>query len=288
MKKTFIIIITIILLGCSKDWQYLGQYPPGERPEVFAEGIISGLGRVHSFPAISKDGKQILWMTLPPKIMEVHYEKGKWSEPSPYEPLKDIVALRPNFGPCGDLLFSSAQIPDGKGSLDIWRLNDKGEILNLGDPINTKYLETCHSFTNTGDMYYTSYVQDKKWDRGIMVSKFKDGEYQTPQPLREHINTPDMNTIDYLSFVSADGSFLLFSSNRHDTSKESCHIYVSFLDDAGNWGDPLDLSEFLYFHEDSRDPALSPDGKYLFFSSGENIYWVSTTVIDKIRSLVKN
>jgi len=178
MKKSLIIILTIItLISCSKDWRYLGQNPPGETPEIFAPNIISGISRIHTYPAISPDGKQILWMKLPPKIMEVHYEKGEWSNPAPYEPLKNIIALRPGFDPGGNLLFSSAQIPDGKGRQDIWKLNKKGVFINFGDPINTPYLENCQSFTKTGDIYYSSYVQGKRWNRGIVVSKYINGEY---------------------------------------------------------------------------------------------------------------
>ena len=134
-------------------------------------------------------------------------------------------------------------------------------------------------------MYFTSYVQDKRWDRGLVVSEFKEGRYQPPYPLSQNINATGEHYIDYLSYISADGSYWLFSSNREDPEKESCRIYVSFKDDSGQWDDPLNLSHFLNFDQDSRDPAISPDGKYLFFSSGENIYWVRSTVIDKIKKL---
>jgi WD40-like Beta Propeller Repeat len=285
IKNTSIIILTFLMfLGCSSsDWQYLGQERPGEMPEIFAPGIISGISRLHTYPAISPDGKQILWMTLPPKIMEVHYENGEWSNPAPYEPLKDIMALRPEFDQRGNLLFSSAQIPDGKGGQDIWQLNEKGEFINFGGPINTPNLENCPSFTKTGDIYYSSYVQGKRWDRGILMSKFIKGKYSDPTPLPETINIPNKEAIDYLSYVSPDGSYILFSSNRHDTSKESCSIYVSYKDKNDSWGPAKNLSHFLGHFEDTRDPAISSDGKYLFFSSGKNIMWVKTSVIYKCK-----
>ena len=99
MKQLVIIILTLLFLhGCSSsDWQYLGQKPPGETPEVFAPDIISGISRIHTYPAISPDGKQILWMILPPKTMEVYYEKGEWSEPHIYKPFSDRIYIRPGF-----------------------------------------------------------------------------------------------------------------------------------------------------------------------------------------------
>lgn len=279
----FLFIILIIVTSCSRNWQYLEQVPPGERPEVFAPGIISGIERIHSFPAISQNGKQILWMTLPPKIWEVHYSNGEWSKPAELAPLAGQVCLRPGFHPDGSLLFSSASIPGGYGSLDIWYLDDDNIPRNLGAPVNTENIETAHSFTEKGDIYYTSYVQGKKWDRGIVYAKWKNGTFADPQPLPDPINTPDINTIDYLSFIAPDGSFILFCSNRYDTSKETCRLYVSFKNKNGIWSDAVDLNSIMGYTLDSRDPALSPDGKYLFFSSGRNIMWVSSDIIKKAK-----
>ena len=274
----------LILVSCSRNWQYLEQEPPGDKPEIFAEGIISGQGRIHSYPAISKDGKQILWMILPPKIMEVHVEKGKWTDPAEYEPLSSYACLRPGFHPDGTLYFSSAQPPGGFGSLDLWYLDEANIPRNVGPPVNTRTLQTGQSFTTSGDMYYTSHVQGKKWERGIVWATWKNGQFVNAQPLPETINTPDINTIDYLPYISPDGSFILFASNRHDTSKETCRLYVSFKDERGIWSEAVDLNRKMMYFKDSRDPALSPDGKYLFFSSGENIMWVRSSIISKVKN----
>ena len=118
------------------------------------------------------------------------------------------------------------------------------------------------------------------------MSKFINGKYSDPAPLPETINAPGKYAIDYLSYVSPDGSYILFSSNRHDTSKESCGIYVSFKSKNGTWGPAKNLSRFLGHHEDTRDPKISADGKYLFFSSGNNIMWVKTSVVKKCKRSV--
>ncbi|MCF7832757.1 MAG: hypothetical protein K9N05_04170 [Candidatus Marinimicrobia bacterium] len=289
MKQLIIACLTFfLLLGCSSsDWQYLDQEPPGETPEIFAPGIISGKGRLHTYPAISPDGKQILWMILPPRTMEVYYQNDKWSEPHIFKPFSDRIYIRPGFDLKGNLYISSAQIPGGYGGLDIWLMNKTDDTIftpiNLGEPLNSDNIETGQSFSRNGDMYFTSYVPEKRWNRGIVVSKFINGKYTEPVPLPETINTPDENTIDYLSYISPDGSYILFSSNRHDTSKESCSIYVCFKNRNKLWSKAINLSNYLGLNEDNRDPALTTDGKYLFFSSGENIMWVKTSVIRKCK-----
>lgn len=288
MKKLPIIVLLILtFIGCSNDWNYLGQKPPGETPEIFAPGIISGISRLHTYPAISPDGKQILWMVLPPRTMEVYYKNGAWSEPHIFKPFSDRRYIRPGFDLNGTLYISSAQIPSGYGNLDIWAMKNTTDsitdLINFGAPVNTDKIETGQSFTRNGDIFYTSYVPGKRWDRGIAMSKYMNGTYSDPIILPETINTPGSDAIDYLSYVSPDGSYLLFSSNRHDTSKESCSIYVSFKGRNGTWGPAKNLSHFLGHYEDTRDPAITADGKYLFFSSGENIMWVSSTVVTKCK-----
>ncbi len=53
---------------------------------------------------------------------------------------------------------------------------------------------------------------------------------------------------------------------------ELCHIYISHKKDDGEWSKPVDLSLKMNFNDSSKFPYVSPDGKFLFFSSGENIY----------------
>ncbi len=50
----------------------------------------------------------------------------------------------------------------------------------------------------------------------------------------------------------------------------------------------IDLSLEMNFEKNScKFPYVSPDSKYMFFSSGENIYWVSAKIIDKLKKRKK-
>jgi len=283
--------LMLLLTQCSEtssEWKYFGQERPGQEPEVFAPGIISGKGRIHCFPAISPDGKEIYWMTLPPRIYVSKFIGGRWTVAEPAEAFREIPCLRPSFSSDGKRIYFSSNLDGGYGSLDIWYIEriDSGfsAPVNIGAPLNSPTFEAQQTLTRKGNIYFTGTVPGKRWNRGILRSEFVNGSYTKPEPLPEPINLYDSNSVDYTPFISGDESFLLFSSNRLDPVKESCRIYVSFREEGQKWTDPVDLSQEMGFYEDSRDPCLSPDGKFLFFSNGENIFWVDASVIGRIRN----
>lgn len=269
------------------SWEYFGQNSPGINPEIFAPGIISGKGRMHCFPTISSNNKEIYWMTLPPKIQFSKYEDKIWSNPE--EPLfsKNILCLRPFISYDNQKIYFASNLPNGYGNLDIWFIekSDSGfsKPKNIGLPVNTNKYEAQQTFTNNGTIYYTGYVENKKWNRGIMRSKYINGEYQKPEILGNTINIPDTNAIDYTPFIAKDESYLLFCSNRQNLTDEKCQIYICFRDSKDNWSNPVNISQAIGFDFNSKDPSISPDGKYLFFSSGENIYWLSTKIINNLK-----
>ncbi len=48
----------------------MGQRPPGEKPELFARGMVSSVWGLHSAVAISPDGNAAMWapmITIPGK-----------------------------------------------------------------------------------------------------------------------------------------------------------------------------------------------------------------------------
>ena len=125
-------------------------------------------------------------------------------------------------------------------------------------------------------MYFLDkYLSNKKY-----FSSYKNGEYNKPTLLPEPINIMNPLILDYTPYIAPDESYLLFCSNRQNPEKELCHIYISYKNKDGEWAEPVNLSVKMDFTTDSsKFPYVSPDGKYLFFSSGENIYWVDANII---------
>jgi hypothetical protein len=64
---------------------------------------------------------------------------------------------------------------------------------------------------------------------------------------------------------------------------------VSFRQPDGSWTVTIGLGEPINTKEMERFPAVSPDGKYLFFTRDtpahdEDVYWVSAGIIGKLKA----
>jgi Tol biopolymer transport system component len=76
--------------------------------------------------------------------------------------------------------------------------------------------------------------------------------------------------------IAPDGSYLLFDVDSGN------YLYVSFRDDNGNWGEPIDLTDHG-FDPLAGGAYISPDGKFLFFSLQQDIWWVDIGAIEALR-----
>lgn len=263
--------------------EYLGLDFPGTVTKIFAPDFISGKGRLHCFPAFSPDKKEMYWMTIPPKIMTMREVDGKWTDPELASFSNSGNNLSPFVAHDNTIYFSSNR-EGGEGGLDIWyttKTDSNYTIpINIGDKINTGNSESTPTVSKNKTMFYAGSVEGKLYNRGIYYSNYENGEYQEPVLLPEHINIMDTSNLDYTPFIAPDESYLLFCSNRQNPEKELCHIYISFKSENGEWSIPIDLSLKMNFKTSSKFPYVTPDGKFLFFSSGKNIYWVDAKILD--------
>jgi len=91
-------------------------------------------------------------------------------------------------------------------------------------------------------------------------------------------------------FIAPDESYLLFSSYRLNNQQD---IFISFRLSDGTWTEAYNLGETINLDRGERFPAVSPDGKYLFFTrwvspDNEDVMWVSANIIDDIKKEVFN
>ncbi|MBN2227544.1 MAG: PD40 domain-containing protein [candidate division Zixibacteria bacterium] len=261
---------------------YFGQKPPGVMPELFAPGIISDAGyRLHGMPTFTPDGREVVWTVVPPQFMYMRLTDSGWTKAEPL-PIEGRGGQGACFSPDGSRLYYQAAYPDGYGSADIWYIErtDSGwsAPVNMGSPPNSEVLESQPSLTVTGDVYFTGWRDSVGMNRGIYCSEFVDGKYTAPYLLDATINTA---AIEYTPFISPDGKSLLFASSRPTDVESDLKLYVSYRDDDGSWGEPINVNEKMHWEKSARFPSLSPDGKYLFFYSDGAIYWVSAEVLGR-------
>jgi ankyrin repeat protein len=277
------------------EGDYLGQKPPGDKPELFAPGIVSSIWGLHSTAVFSPDGSEVYWapmVTYPGEVysrgglLMMQRIKGRWTAP----------AWAPFSGPEGEddvpffsadgarLYFISRRPLPGEprmGSERIWYTDRTGsgwsEPRPLDPNVNSVDKHWEFSLDRAGNIYFAGGPPDSRGMSDIYVARFAAGAYQKPVNLGDPINSPG---IEDTPFVAPDGSYLLFS--------KQFDLFVSFRGADGAWGTPINLGPEINSPSIELCPVVTADGKYLFFLSqrdGEShAYWVSARVVDQLRA----
>ena len=334
---SLILLVVLTLSSCSEQQTtytehnviqqakgpYLGQTPPGEKAELFAPGLISTNLHDDGGPAFSPDGNEVFWRISEKPVAIIGYMKqvnGIWTEPE-LASFSGRWGTGPvKFSADGKSIYFSSSRPElpeeTESNHNIWYVEKSdsgwGEPKIMTSPVNSKSEEIFGGISADGSIYFTAAKQfgnnpdNYKVYRCLKVA----GEYQEPEMLPETINSPGVLTI--LVALAADESYVILSIQGREDSFGGQDLYVSFRDESDNWSYPVNLGPGVNSSSSDWLASLSPDGKYLFFTSfrfqtedlsnitrswdewikrynsanngsGGDIFWVSTSVIEKLR-----
>jgi len=109
----------------------------------------------------------------------------------------------------------------------------------------------------------------------IYVSKSNDEGWTKPVALNSNINGP--MSWETSAFLTDDGKHLYFSSNR-EGGFGNLDIYVSEMDQTGDWGKANNLGPVINTTGREDSPALDPDGTTLYFSSDGHLSMGGTDI----------
>ena len=272
----------------SQSDTYLNQKPPSELPEVFAPGIISK-DNVYEFGSVfNKDATEFYYGVNNRGKEEIRYTKlqnGKWTTSKTIMVHDKHGYNDPFLSPDENrLYFISQSALDGIGEpkdYDIWyaeRTNSGwSEPINTGKHINTQADEYYISFTNEGTMYFSSSREGNNFD--IYASKMIDGKFQKPEKLPKEINTPSYEAD---VFIAPDESYIIFCANRKEGLGRG-DLYISFKDEKGDWTPSVNMGPIINTKGHELCPFVSKDGKYFFYTSNQDIYWVSTQIFKSLK-----
>ena len=263
---------------------YLGETPPGTEPKVFAPTLVSSACSEHSVPAFSPDGREAVWTRMiqgsrEARILYTREEATGWTEPVIASFITGGDAFYPFFSSDGQELYYVS--PDWFGrSLKRSRRDGNGwsRPRKVGSPMKDKQLMWSASMSEAGNVYFVL-IDDQGTER-IYGARRTDRGYGSEEMLGEEVNYPGYSAST--PFISPDGSYLLFSSSRPGGAG-SWDLFISFLTGDGSWSDACNLGPTINTAAIEHSPGVTPDGAYLFFLRGSDVYWVNADVIDQAR-----
>ena len=313
MKSTFFILIGTLLLlivGCTNrddlmdlKGPYFGLTPPGRKAELFSpEGLFvegqrqgcSGFlheGTVFVFTSQKPGGD---WRLRPTYVSEL--KRGRWTQPQ-IAPFSKYGPYNFTVGPDDETLyFTTMKSPDKTTSMwmerpNIWAvkllINGWAEPIMFGRSINTeKYSENYPAVTREGTIYYMSRREEGFGRTDVWRSRNIDGYYADAENVGAPVNT-EKSDID--PFVAPDESYLIVCQDQDD-SIGRYDLYIYFRKSDNTWLGPVNMGPDVNSPESEARPYVTPDGKYLFFTSGRpnpqgtgNIYWVDAKIIEELK-----
>jgi len=144
-------------------------------------------------------------------------------------------------------------------------------------------IEYYISFTKEGTMYFSSNINASAANNGsdfdIYYSKSINGEFQKAVQLGESINT---TSYEADVFIDPSESYIIFCADRPGGLGRG-DLYVSFKNADGTWTKSKNMGQLINSKNHELCPFVSKDGKYFFYTSNKDIYWVNTQIIEDLR-----
>ena len=300
---------------------YFGQKPPGMTAEIFAPGIVS-TEHGEFCSVFSPDGNEFYWSLSGapyPAIVVMRQNNGRWSKPEIVPFSGKCLDYDMAFTPDGKQLFFCSRRPlDGNGPptdhTDFWFVERQGagwsEPRHLDGPVNSKAQEYYPIFAQNGTLYLSSTRPGGHGGGDIYRTRFENGAFLEPKNLGVPINTENGEGD---LFIAADESYIIVTCYGRSDAIGSGDLYISFRRENGSWSSMKNMGPSINSAANEHCPMLSPDGKYLFFSSGrsrysnyskeaitynekvemmnawgngrnEDIYWIDARIIDILKS----
>jgi D-alanyl-D-alanine carboxypeptidase len=280
------------------------EYPVAEksdRPQIFAPGVVSTeddeVGGVFNPDQTEFYFSKLSRYTTSPRVGLLCVSRrrdGRWMTPEVVPFSGRYLDFPPKLSPDGSTMYfaSSRPLPGSQARvLRIWRSSHKSDSWVDPEPLPSPINQDTSwnwgaSVASDGTIYFTS-TRDQSGHTRIYSSKSAGETYSPPEPLGPEINS-EFNESD--PFISPDGKQLFFvatgdhaSATRHRPEALSTggylyargEIYFS-RNESGKWTKARHLGASVNSVADESNPSLSPDGKYLFFTSERSPFVVPT------------
>lgn len=288
IKSLLLATAAILALQCSseKKYEFSTNYPlplPDSGAARFLPGMVSS-DSLDFNAAFSPDGNRFYFSRSAKGKWIIYVTEridGAWANPVPApfnEP--EYSQADPFITPDGTLFYISNR-PQHSGDttkdFDIWMIHPQDDGTwstpeNL-QVVNSDSSEYYVSLAANGNLYFASTREGSIGSHDIYVSRRVNGSYATPENLGPAINTEFM---EHDPMIAPDEQFLIFTSVDRPDSYGSADLYYALRDDDGAWSSARNMGKQFNTPTYEYCSYLTPDNRYLFYSSEYDVKWIST------------
>jgi hypothetical protein len=293
MKKNLTVTLMILLSwSCSiaqpvpPDSLYFGQTPPGDIPQVFAPGLVSLPGRREATITFSPDGATVFFHIQfypqpgTPYIMYSTYAGNHWTTPATIPFSVGRAAAEPFFAYNGTRVYMYAtNAVNHAGIADLSYSEKQGagwsNPVSMGNPPNSEAWQYHPCIVGDTSVYFSSNAGD------VCRCQYDNGAYQARVILPVPVNHVGAQTWGD-PFVAPDESYMILKSIRPEGLGQN-DLYITYRKSDATWTNPKNLGNVINTPGDEMAGDITPDGLYMTYGRGDDLYWVSTGFIDSLR-----
>jgi Tol biopolymer transport system component len=210
-------------------------------------------------------------------ILETRLVNGRWTEPRTAPFSGRWSDADPHISPDGSKLFFISNRPvngtEPTEEYDVWVVEREtagrwGEPRHLAAPVNSDSVtEWSPSVARNGNLYFGS---DGGGGKGsdLYVARWANGGYQKPENLGDSVNTA---AGEVEPWIAPDETYLIFSAYGRPDGVGGYDLFISERRN-GVWQRARPLGGGVNSAGRDFNQSVSPDGKYLYFSSTRGIF----------------
>lgn len=279
-SRLAVLLLSALLTGCGAPSRQTAPTREAQAPELYGAGLFT-TGAWDFFMAFSPDQRRVLFGRADDRFE--HYEifetrlgdDGHWSPPVKPRFATQWSNADPHISPDGRTVFFISNRPHPgetaqRATHDIWMATLQadgawGEPTRLPAPVNDANVdEWCPAVAANGNLYFGTDRPGTHGGSDLWVSRLVGGVYQPPENLGEAINSP---AAEVEPWISPDERYLLFSALRRADGVGGYDLYLSRRLPDGGWEKARLLGNGISTPASDYNQSVSPDGKWLYFSS---------------------
>ena len=244
----------------------------------FVPGTISTFEYGEIFPTFSQDGFTLYFGRFGTNfseqtVMVSRLEGSQWQKPEVASFSGQFSNRSPFVAPDGKRIFIASKRPypgetEALDTYNIWSSAIKedgtpGVFLPVRD-LNSEANDYQLSSSRTGLFVFTSEREGGLGNQDLYLVEGLADTYERPDNLGAPLNSPEGEISGY---INPTGTWIIVATSaQRDDSFGNDDLYVSFLSDIG-WTDLVNLGPAVNSFANEYGATLSPDGRYLFFTS---------------------